>query len=80
MKRCIQSYANNVFFTPQAQFSHIGASLHTRTPFSYRVPADSQPVFMLVNLLYALVPQALCYRCSSSPAFFLRPMPNKKSE
>ncbi|XP_053177855.1 transmembrane 6 superfamily member 1-like isoform X1 [Scomber japonicus] len=64
----------------QAQFSHIGASLHTRTPFSYRVPADSQPVFVLVNLLYALVPQALCYRCSTSPAFFLRPTPDKKSE
>ncbi|XP_042265523.1 transmembrane 6 superfamily member 1-like isoform X2 [Thunnus albacares] len=64
----------------QAQFSHIGASLHTRTPFSYRVPADSQPVFLLVNLLYALLPQALCYRCSTTPAFFLRPKPDKKSE
>ncbi|XP_031162342.1 transmembrane 6 superfamily member 1 isoform X1 [Sander lucioperca] len=64
----------------QAQFTHIGASLHTRTPFSYRVPADSQPVFLLVNVLYALVPQALCYRCCSRPAFFLRPMPEKKTE
>ncbi|XP_039981018.1 transmembrane 6 superfamily member 1-like isoform X1 [Xiphias gladius] len=64
----------------QAQFSHIGASLHTRTPFSYRVPADSQPYFLLVNVLYTLVPQALCYRCCTRPAFFLRPMPEKKSE
>ncbi|KAK2853814.1 hypothetical protein Q5P01_006475 [Channa striata] len=64
----------------QAQFSHIGASLHTRTPFSYRVPADSQPVFLLVNVLYALVPQALCYRCFANPAFFLRPTPEKKSD
>ncbi|XP_032368933.1 transmembrane 6 superfamily member 1 isoform X1 [Etheostoma spectabile] len=64
----------------QAQFTHIGASLHTRTPFSYRVPADSQPVFLLVNVLYALVPQALCYRCCSRPAFFLRPTPEKKNE
>uniref|UniRef100_A0A3Q4N631 Transmembrane 6 superfamily member 1 n=1 Tax=Neolamprologus brichardi TaxID=32507 RepID=A0A3Q4N631_NEOBR len=56
----------------QAQFSHIGASLHTRTPFSYRVPVDSQPVFLLVNVLYMLVPQALCYRCCTQPAFFLR--------
>uniref|UniRef100_A0A667XGE5 Transmembrane 6 superfamily member 1 n=1 Tax=Myripristis murdjan TaxID=586833 RepID=A0A667XGE5_9TELE len=61
----------------QAQFSHIGASLHTRTPFSYRVPAESQPVFLLVNVLYALVPQALCYRCAARPAFFLRPTPDK---
>ncbi|XP_029001295.1 transmembrane 6 superfamily member 1-like [Betta splendens] len=63
----------------QVQFSHIGASLHTRTPFSYRVPADSQPVFLLVNVLYALVPQALCYRCCTNPALFLRPAPEKKS-
>lgn len=67
-------------FTSQAQFSHIGASLHTRTPFSYRVPADSQPVFLLINVLYAVVPQALCYRCCSRPAFFLRPTPDKKIE
>ncbi|XP_026233318.1 transmembrane 6 superfamily member 1 isoform X1 [Anabas testudineus] len=64
----------------QAQFSHIGASLHTRTPFSYRVPTDRQLVFLLVNVLYALVPQALCYRCCTNPAFFLRPTPEKKSE
>nr|XP_019935424.1 PREDICTED: transmembrane 6 superfamily member 1 [Paralichthys olivaceus] len=64
----------------QAQFSHIGASLHTRTPFSYRVPADSQPFFLLINVLYALVPQALCYRCCTRPAFFLRPIPEKKRD
>lgn len=64
----------------QAQFSHIGASLHTRTPFSYRVPSDSQPVFLLINVLYALVPQALCYRCLTRPAFFLSPSPVKKNE
>ncbi|KAM7015147.1 transmembrane 6 superfamily member 1-like [Tautogolabrus adspersus] len=64
----------------QAQFSHIGASLHTRTPFSYRVPADSQVVFLLVNVLYVLVPQALCYRCCTRPAFFLRRTPDKKTE
>ncbi|XP_063329103.1 transmembrane 6 superfamily member 1-like isoform X1 [Pelmatolapia mariae] len=64
----------------QAQFSHIGASLHTRTPFSYRVPVDSQPVFLLVNVLYMLVPQALCYRCCTQPAFFLRTALEKKNE
>lgn len=69
-----------LLFSSQAQFSHIGASLHTRTPFSYRVPADSQPVFLLVNLLYAAVPQALCYRCRSRPAFFIRPTLDKKTE
>ncbi|CAN9507179.1 unnamed protein product [Ophioblennius macclurei] len=64
----------------QAQFCHMGASLHTRTPFSYRVPADSQPVFLLVNVLYTLVPQVLCYRCCSRPAFFLRSESQKKNE
>ncbi|KAG7482136.1 transmembrane 6 superfamily member 1 [Solea senegalensis] len=64
----------------QAQFSHIGASLHTRTPFSYRVPADNQLLFLLINVLYALVPQALCYRCCNRPVFFLRPTPEKKSD
>ncbi|XP_067352092.1 transmembrane 6 superfamily member 1-like [Channa argus] len=64
----------------QAQFSHIGASLHTRTPFSYRVPAESQPVFLLVNVLYTLVPQALCYRCFTNPTFFLRPTLEKKND
>ncbi|CAL8245165.1 unnamed protein product [Lota lota] len=64
----------------QAQFSHIGASLHTRTPFSYRVPATSQLVFLLVNLLYALLPQALCYRCTTRPEHFLSPNPDRKTQ
>lgn len=65
----------------QAQFSHIGASLHTRTPFSYRVPPNSQPVFILINVLYAVVPQLLCYRCATSPGFFLsRPTSDKKND
>ncbi|XP_030579291.1 transmembrane 6 superfamily member 1 isoform X2 [Archocentrus centrarchus] len=67
-------------FRGLAQFSHIGASLHTRTPFSYRVPVDSQPVFLLVNVLYTLVPQVLCYRCCTQPAFFLKTTPEKKGE
>nr|XP_054588329.1 transmembrane 6 superfamily member 1 isoform X1 [Nothobranchius furzeri] len=64
----------------QAQFTHIGASLHTRTPFSYRVPAASQPVFLLVNVLYTLLPHILCYRCCTQPAFFLRQINEEKKE
>lgn len=66
----------------QAQFCHIGASLHTRTPFSFRVPANSQLVFLMMNVLYALVPQLLCYRCSTRNDFFLSPpaTPDKKTE
>lgn len=74
----ILSLSYLVFSSPQAQLSHIGASLHTRTSFSYRVPVDSQIVFLLVNALYAIVPQALCYRCVTSPAFFLRDQQNDK--
>ncbi|XP_037552810.1 transmembrane 6 superfamily member 1-like isoform X2 [Nematolebias whitei] len=64
----------------QTQFSHMGASLHTRTPFSFRVPADNQLVFLLVNVLYTLVPHFLCYRCCTQPAFFLKPVEEKKHE
>ncbi|CAF99809.1 unnamed protein product [Tetraodon nigroviridis] len=64
----------------QSQFSHIGASLHTRTPFSYRVPVDGQPFFLLINVLYAMVPQILCYRCHTQPAFFLRTTTEKKTD
>ncbi|XP_036420456.1 transmembrane 6 superfamily member 1-like [Colossoma macropomum] len=56
----------------QAQFCHTGASLHTRTPFAHRVPAGQLLFFMTFNLLYALLPQALSYRCISRPAFFTK--------
>ncbi|XP_063044829.1 transmembrane 6 superfamily member 1-like [Engraulis encrasicolus] len=61
----------------QAQFSHTGASLHTRTPFSYRVPADSQLLFLIVNVIFGLMPQLLSYHLLSNRAFFLRPPPYK---
>ncbi|XP_053441768.1 transmembrane 6 superfamily member 2 isoform X2 [Nycticebus coucang] len=57
----------------QAQFSHMGASMHLRTPFTYRVPEDTWTCFFVCNLLYALGPHLLAYRCLRSPAFFLQP-------
>ena len=56
----------------QAQFSHIGASLHRRTPYVLRVPADPhiRLVFWCLNLFLLVVPQILAYRCNSSPEFF----------
>lgn len=54
----------------QAQFSHMGASMHLRTPFTYRVPDDTWACFFICNLLYALGPHLLAYRCLQWPAFF----------
>ncbi|XP_005682141.2 PREDICTED: transmembrane 6 superfamily member 2 isoform X1 [Capra hircus] len=59
----------------QAQFSHMGASMHLRTPFTYRVPEDAWASFFVCNLLYALGPHLLAFRCLWRPAFFLRPPP-----
>nr|XP_020039307.1 transmembrane 6 superfamily member 2 [Castor canadensis] len=59
----------------QAQFSHAGASMHPRTPFTYRVPEDAWACFLLSNALFALGPHLLAFRCLRSPAFFQRPPP-----
>ncbi|XP_006886024.1 PREDICTED: transmembrane 6 superfamily member 2 [Elephantulus edwardii] len=57
----------------QAQFSHMGASLHLRTAFTYRVPEDVWAPVFLCNLLYALSPHLLASRCLWRPTFFLKP-------
>ncbi|MBN3290133.1 TM6S1 protein, partial [Polypterus senegalus] len=64
----------------QGQFSHIGASLHTRTPFSYRVPEEAKTMFLFLNLVYGLVPQLFAYRCVTNPEFFLKNKGNQKTE
>ena len=53
----------------------MGASMHLRTPFTYRVPEDAWTSFFVCNLLYALGPHLLAFRCLWRPAFFLRPPP-----
>ncbi|ELK19218.1 transmembrane 6 superfamily member 2 [Pteropus alecto] len=63
----------------QAQFSHMGASTHLRTPFTYRVPEDTWACFFLCNLMYALGPHLLAYRCLLWPAFFLHPPPGSQA-
>ncbi|XP_058714973.1 transmembrane 6 superfamily member 2 [Poecile atricapillus] len=55
----------------QAQFAHVGSSLHPRTPFPYQTPDEVLWSFLLSNVLYALGPQLLALRCLRSPAFFL---------
>ncbi|XP_020825017.1 transmembrane 6 superfamily member 2 isoform X3 [Phascolarctos cinereus] len=57
----------------QAQFSHIGASMHPHTPYPYRTPEDVWSFLFILNLLYAVGPHLLAYRCIRWPAFFLCP-------
>ncbi|XP_068943008.1 transmembrane 6 superfamily member 2 [Petaurus breviceps papuanus] len=57
----------------QAQFSHIGASMHPHTPYTYRTPEDVWSFLFILNLLYAVGPHLLVYRCLRWPAFFLSP-------
>ncbi|XP_029469696.1 transmembrane 6 superfamily member 2 isoform X2 [Rhinatrema bivittatum] len=57
----------------QAQFSHIGSSLHHRTPYTYRTPEDAWWPFVSSNFLYALGLNFLAYRCLQNPSFFMVP-------
>ncbi|XP_029971243.1 transmembrane 6 superfamily member 2-like [Salarias fasciatus] len=59
----------------QAQWCHIGASLHSRTPFTYRVPADKWRPVIGLNVLLAAAPALLALRCHASPAYFMKPVP-----
>ncbi|KAM9844499.1 transmembrane 6 superfamily member 2-like [Aulostomus maculatus] len=59
----------------QTQWCHIGASLHSRTPFTYRVPADKWWPVISLNVLLAAAPALLALRCYTSPAYFMKPVP-----
>ncbi|CAL1579792.1 unnamed protein product [Knipowitschia caucasica] len=59
----------------QAQWCHIGASVHSRTPFTYRVPTDKWWPVIALNVLLAVVPSVLALRCITSPAYFMKPVP-----
>lgn len=63
----------------QSQWCHTGASLHPRTPFTYRVPEGRRWAVLAVNLLYAAVPQVLALRCVLRPAFFLKAVPAEQA-
>lgn len=58
----------------------MGASMHPRTPFTYRVPEDTWATFFLSNLLFALGPHLLAFRCLWQPAFFLNEAPRSSPQ
>uniref|UniRef100_UPI00398F2C56 transmembrane 6 superfamily member 2b n=1 Tax=Pristiophorus japonicus TaxID=55135 RepID=UPI00398F2C56 len=64
----------------QAQFSHVGASLHPRTSFTYRVPKNTRSTFLYANVLLAVGAQLLAFRCAKYSNFFLKGMPRNKEE
>ncbi|XP_068557913.1 transmembrane 6 superfamily member 2-like [Cebidichthys violaceus] len=59
----------------QTQWCHIGASLHSRTPFTYRVPADKWWPVITLNVLLAAVPALLALRCHTNPTYFMKAVP-----
>ncbi|XP_032421438.1 transmembrane 6 superfamily member 2-like [Xiphophorus hellerii] len=63
----------------QTQWCHIGASLHSRTPFTYRTPADKRWPVIALNVLLAIVPALLALRCRTNPAFLMKPVPKGQS-
>uniref|UniRef100_A0A3Q1IHG8 EXPERA domain-containing protein n=1 Tax=Anabas testudineus TaxID=64144 RepID=A0A3Q1IHG8_ANATE len=64
----------------QTQWCHIGASLHSRTPFTYRVPADKWWPVITLNVLLAAAPALLALRCHINAAYFMKPVPKGQTQ
>ncbi|XP_068197311.1 transmembrane 6 superfamily member 2 [Antennarius striatus] len=67
----------SIFFAgamAQTQWCHIGASLHSHTPFTYRLPSDKWWPVISLNVLLAVVPILLALRCHAIPTYFMKPV------
>ncbi|KAG7273172.1 hypothetical protein CRUP_019299 [Coryphaenoides rupestris] len=64
----------------QTQWCHIGGSFHSRTPFTYRVPADKWWPVVVLNALYVALPVLLALRCHANPAYFMKPVTKGQSD
>ncbi|KAL6468051.1 hypothetical protein MHYP_G00237280, partial [Metynnis hypsauchen] len=59
----------------QTQWAHIGASVHSRTSFTYRIPKDEWRLVMTLNVLFLAVPLLLALHVYRQPAFFMKTVP-----
>ncbi|XP_016418819.1 transmembrane 6 superfamily member 2 [Sinocyclocheilus rhinocerous] len=63
----------------QMQWTHLGASVHSRTPFTYRIPKDEWRQVVTLNLLYTAVPVLLAVRCYMDQTFFMKNVPQEQA-
>ncbi|XP_054837826.1 transmembrane 6 superfamily member 2 [Eublepharis macularius] len=64
----------------QAQFSHIGSSLHHHTPYPYRTPEAAWWPVVFSNVAYAAGLHLLAYRCLRNPVFFFPVAPRDEDK
>ncbi|KTG02891.1 hypothetical protein cypCar_00035634 [Cyprinus carpio] len=63
----------------QMQWTHLGSSVHSRTPFTYRIPRDEWRQVVTLNLLYTAVPVLLAVRCYMDQTFFMKSVPQEQA-
>ncbi|KAJ8029485.1 Transmembrane 6 superfamily member 1 [Holothuria leucospilota] len=67
------------FLRVLGQITHIGSSVHSRTPYIYRIPSSVRPVVYLLNLLLLIVPQVMAWKFVYYPNYFANVVSNQES-